>query len=65
MEKAPSTVDWFYRPDFGIGYIFLANLIASAVNLLMMIPELRGFRWRFNPSARKASSATHAAIIRT
>lgn len=48
MEHAPATVAWFYRPDFGIGYIFLANLIASVVNLLMMVPELRGFPWRFN-----------------
>lgn len=48
MLVAPYTVDWFYDPDFGIGYIFLANLIASAVNLLMMIPELRGFPWHFN-----------------
>lgn len=48
LEHVPATVGWFYRPDFGIGYIFLANLIASVVNLLMMIPELRGFPWRFN-----------------
>lgn len=48
MRHAPATVDWFYRPDFGIGYIFLANLLASVVNFVMMIPELRGFSWRFN-----------------
>ncbi len=48
MEHAPATVEWFYDPTFGIGYIFLANLIASAVNFVMMIPELRGFVWRFN-----------------
>ncbi len=47
-KVAPGAVDWFYDPDFGIGYIFLSNLIASVVNLVMMIPELRGFRWRFN-----------------
>lgn len=47
MEKAPSTVDWFYRPDFSIGYIFLANGISSVVTLAMLIPEMRGFRWRF------------------
>ncbi len=46
---APASVAWFYRPDFGIGYIFLANLLASVVNLMMMIPDLRGFRWRFTP----------------
>lgn len=48
MKVAPATVNWFYRPDFGIGYIFLANLIASCVNFVMMIPELRGFPWKFN-----------------
>lgn len=48
MKSCPVLIDWFYDPSFGIGYIFLANLIASAVNLLMMVPELRGFRYRFN-----------------
>lgn len=48
MEHCPASVDWFYDPDFGIGYIFLANLLASAINLLMLWPELHGFPWRFN-----------------
>ena len=47
-EEAPALVDWFYDPGFGIGYIFLANLLASAVTLLMLLPELTGFRWHFN-----------------
>ena len=47
-EQAPATVAWFYSPTFGIGYIFLANLISSAVVLLLLIPEMRGFPWRFN-----------------
>ena len=48
MKHCPKTVAWFYNPDYGIGYIFLSNLIASAVNFVMMIPELKGFKWRFN-----------------
>lgn len=48
LKVAPGTVSWWYVADFGIGYIFLANLIASVVNMVMMIPELRGFKWRFN-----------------
>lgn len=43
----PASISWFYDPDFGIGYIFLANLIASVVNIVMMLPELTGFRYRF------------------
>lgn len=45
---APGTISWFYIPDFGIGYIFLANLISSVITLLMLIPELRGFTYRFD-----------------
>lgn len=48
MRVAPGAVDWFYDPGFGIGYIFLSNLIATLVNFVLMIPELRGFAWRFN-----------------
>lgn len=48
MKVAPGVVDGFYSPTFGIGYIFLANLVSSAVTALMLIPELCGFRWRFN-----------------
>lgn len=44
----PSWVTWCYSPDMGIGYIFLANLISSGAMLLLLIPELRGFRWRFD-----------------
>lgn len=48
MEHAPATVEWFYDPSFGIGYIFLANLLASAINMLMLIPDISGFQWKFN-----------------
>ncbi|MBD5347496.1 MAG: oligosaccharide flippase family protein [Bacteroides sp.] len=48
MKQAPEWVSWFYDPNFGIGYIFLSNLISSTVVSLLLIPELLGFRWRFN-----------------
>lgn len=47
-RTAPGWIDWFYDPAFGIGYIFLANLISSAVVLLLLYPELTGVRYRFN-----------------
>lgn len=49
----PSTVSWFYKPDFGIGYIFLANLIASAVVLLMLLPDIVKVKFRFNGTLLK------------
>lgn len=50
MKQAPGWVDWFYDPSFGIGYIFLVNLISSGVTLLLLLPEITGFRWKFNPA---------------
>jgi O-antigen/teichoic acid export membrane protein len=48
QKTAPSTISWFYDPTFSVGYIFLANLISSLLTLVMLIPELRGFKWKFN-----------------
>lgn len=42
----PQAVDWFYRPDYLVGYIFVSNLIMSAVQLFFFIPELRGLPYR-------------------
>lgn len=47
MEHAPSLVSSWYDPGYGIGYIFLANLISTLVTLAMLLPELTGFRWTF------------------
>lgn len=47
-EQSPGCVSWCWNPDYGIGYIFLANLISSAAMLLLLWPELHGFPWRFN-----------------
>jgi len=46
--QAPGCVGWCWSADRGIGYIFLANLISSIVTLLLLVPELRGFTWRFD-----------------
>jgi len=47
-KVVPSTIGWFYDPAYGIGYIFLANFITSLLNLVLLMPELRGFKWKFN-----------------
>ena len=48
MRHAPGTVDWFYDPDYGVGYIFLSALLASATNLVMMWPEITACRYSIN-----------------
>ena len=34
MRVAPGAVDWFYDPDWLVGYIFLSNLVCSAVQIV-------------------------------
>ena len=62
-KQAPGWIAWFYNPDFGIGYIFLANLITSALNLLLLLPELRGFKWKFNPALWREMLAYSAPLL--
>jgi O-antigen/teichoic acid export membrane protein len=38
-----------YRPDFGIGYIFLSNLVASIFVLLLLLPYYFRVQFQFDP----------------
>lgn len=44
----PALIDWFYLPDFGVGYVFVSNVITSAVNIILLLPQLTGFRYRLD-----------------
>lgn len=46
----PSLRPWvgaIYDPDLGVGYVFLSNLLANGLFLLLLRRELFGFRWQF------------------
>ncbi len=45
---AASKICFFYNPDFGVGYIFVANLIASASVLLIFFLSLPKIRFTFD-----------------
>ena len=47
-ENHADLISWCYIPGFGIGYIFLANVISSVIMMFLLLPELRGFKWKFN-----------------
>ena len=42
-----------YRPHWGIEYIFISNLIASSVTLVMLLPQISGVRWKIHPDLWK------------
>ena len=51
MENGLPTTDFVnsvYDPKVGVGYIFIANLFASGVTILMLLPEMIKSSWTFN-----------------
>ena len=47
-ENSQSWVSKIYFPAIGIGYIFIANLIASVFKFLLLSPQLKGLAWGFD-----------------
>jgi O-antigen/teichoic acid export membrane protein len=47
-EHHPGWIEWFYKPDFQVGYILLSNLIATFIQTCCLLPELTGFKWHFD-----------------
>ena len=44
-ENDPGLIEWFYDPDFRIGYIFLSNMLSSSVTVLLLAPEAALAPW--------------------
>lgn len=38
----------YYDPAIGVGYIFIANLVASAGKFLLLMPQYKGLAWGFD-----------------
>ncbi len=46
-------ISLIYRPHWGIEYIFISNLIASCVTLIMLLPQISSVRWKMYPDLWK------------
>lgn len=47
-DGANSWAQGLWNPAMGVGYIFIANLVASSVKLLLLAPQLRGVTQGFD-----------------
>ena len=47
-ENPQSWVALIYFPAIGVGYIFIANLVASIFKFLLLSPQLKGLAWGFD-----------------
>jgi O-antigen/teichoic acid export membrane protein len=46
-------ITFLYRPHWGIEYIFISNLIASGVTIVMLLPQIAGTKWKIHPDLWK------------
>ncbi len=52
-----------WSPGLGVGYIFLSNLLASMVTLLLLSPQIRMIRWAFDRELWKKMVGYAAPLI--
>lgn len=46
-------IDWIYTPGYGVGYVFISNVLASAFVLIFLLPEVRKFKLKWDGSLWK------------
>ena len=53
----PGFISWFYAPAggeaFGIGWIFVANILSSYIVLFLLMPQIMGRKWGFSGTLLK------------
>jgi O-antigen/teichoic acid export membrane protein len=49
-DKSFAWIGLFYNPAIGVGYVFIANLIASVGKFILLIPQFTGIRWGWDNS---------------
>ena len=68
QQSCPWTISWFYEPlggqAFGIGWIFVANLLSTLLVMIMLLPQIMGCPYRFDGSLlRKILSYSWPLLI--
>ncbi|MBQ2025943.1 MAG: polysaccharide biosynthesis C-terminal domain-containing protein [Paludibacteraceae bacterium] len=59
-NKAPYLIDWFYRPDYQVGYIFVANFISTLIVTLVLLPYV--FQGKFAFDAKLLKRMLHYSL---
>lgn len=48
MQHAPHTIDWFYNPNYGVGYVFVSNILATAIQTAFLAPYIFAVKFRLD-----------------
>ncbi|MDR1678761.1 MAG: oligosaccharide flippase family protein [Prevotellaceae bacterium] len=53
MKHFPASVNWFYNPDYGVGYVFVSNIISTVLQTLILLPFVTVKKYSFNSKLLK------------
>jgi len=45
--KAPALINWFYDPSYGVGYVFIANIMSTTIVTLALLPDIFAAKFDF------------------
>jgi len=48
LKVAPETISWFYNPEYGVGYVFVANIISTIIQTLFLFPYIVKMKFVFD-----------------
>ncbi len=48
MKHSPVLVDWFYNPNYGVGYVFVSNIISTVLQTLILLPFVHIKKYSFD-----------------
>jgi O-antigen/teichoic acid export membrane protein len=63
QQQGQQWVEAIWQPGFGIGYIFLSNLIASLAVLLLLLPEIWRNAWTFDGGLWRSMIVYSAPLV--
>ena len=46
--KAPGLISWFYNPHYGVGYVFVANLLSTILVTIALLPDVFVVKFSFD-----------------
>jgi len=53
VVKAPNLINWFYNPDYGVGYVFISNFISSALVTVALLFDVFVVKFEFDKALLK------------
>ncbi|MFZ4583317.1 MAG: lipopolysaccharide biosynthesis protein, partial [Paludibacter sp.] len=53
QQNAPETVSWFYNPTYGVGYVFVSNILSTVIQTIALLPYVFVAKFTFDSELLK------------